>query len=716
MTETRDYDEAGRLLLLKSTQSSAPVASFGYTYDANGNRATQVETRTGSSPETTTYGYDDANRLVAVAYPEETVLYSLDAVGNRKGEKKALPGVVAALTVAAYAALSPANASAMTERTFNAVDWMVASHQLVPAGLAPLAIAYDANGNRVSQGPRTYAWDIRDTLTTVTESGSTLGTYDYDAQLQRVKADTADGHVEYALDGQFVLRESGARNRRYHFGEGEGLGVSDAAGPRWLLDDAQGSVSVEVSLASGGGSTPAAIAATTHRKYDAWGNYRSGTAPAGAEARLGYTGHQYDVESGLTYARARYYDSVNGVFLSRDSVEGSLSDAPSLHRFAYAHVNPLRYTDTSGRCPNCVAAAVGAGIGFLVGFGAALLDGDTVGDAAVTGLKGAAVGALAGLTFGASAAVGGTAFAAKAAVVGATVGLGLNVTQQALAKKAGLQSEYSVKEMVFSAGTGAALPTGKTFAALPSAAKTAIGLLGVAGGAAAMGQGGSQVSEGLERGNPWEVALGTTNTVLGVVGVGAGARVIPGPRAPATSATEVLATTLTPRPIGERTPPQTELGVADIERIKTETAEVGGDPSVLRFNEGRNTGYIDSRDVINVRGDVLPLEGENHPRSSMSSRAVMAHEFGHRRFSGTPLEPGAWNDEFRASYVAATKAPNLSAVERRDLILDAMSRAQEARPFPVPIRPNPLMRYLTTGYGDPSQFGNWVPPEGFEPP
>ena len=111
MTETRDYDEAGRLLLLKSTQSSGPVASFGYTYDANGNRATLVETRTGASPETTTYGYDDANRLVAVAYPEETVLYSLDAVGNRKGEKKALPGVVAALTVAAYAALSPAKAT-----------------------------------------------------------------------------------------------------------------------------------------------------------------------------------------------------------------------------------------------------------------------------------------------------------------------------------------------------------------------------------------------------------------------------------------------------------------------------------------------------------------------------------------------------------------------------------------------------------------------------
>ena len=30
MTETRDYDEAGRLLLLKSTQSAGLVASFWY--------------------------------------------------------------------------------------------------------------------------------------------------------------------------------------------------------------------------------------------------------------------------------------------------------------------------------------------------------------------------------------------------------------------------------------------------------------------------------------------------------------------------------------------------------------------------------------------------------------------------------------------------------------------------------------------------------------
>jgi RHS repeat-associated protein len=163
----------------------------------------------------------------------------------------------------------------------------------------------------------------------------------------------------------------------------------------------------------------------THRKYDAWGNYRSGTAPVAGDVRLGYTGHQYDVESGLTYARARYYDSVNGVFLSRDSVEGNLNDAPSLHRFAYAHANPVRYTDSSGRAINFVAAGVGAGAGALIGAARYLYvshrDGleFSAADLATSTLTGALIGGVASLTLGAGIEVAATlTTAAKAGALG----------------------------------------------------------------------------------------------------------------------------------------------------------------------------------------------------------------------------------------------------------------------------------------------------------
>ncbi len=374
LKETRTYDAAGRLETLSVDKVGQAVSRFDYGYDANGNRVSQVETR-GLGGETTTYGYDEADRLIGVEYPAETHLYQVDAVGNRTGEKRAATGVVAALTVAAFAALSPAVASAAVERQHNAVDWVVAVNDVKAS--TTTALTYDANGNRTGEGTKAYRWDIRDTLTRVEDGAVVVGAYDYDAKLQRVKADTAQGHVEYVLDGKYVLREGGARSRRYHFGEGEALavtGVGGAAGQdRWLLTDALGSVVTEAD---------ATATSVTARQFDAWGNYRNNTAPTANETRLGYTGHQFDVETGLTYARARYYDSKLGVFLSRDSFEGVLGDAPSLHRFTYSHNNPLRYRDPSGRSvlgfmsgPLALFDAVNES-GFLVG---AAVSGNTSG-------------------------------------------------------------------------------------------------------------------------------------------------------------------------------------------------------------------------------------------------------------------------------------------------------------------------------------------------
>ncbi|MBL8921001.1 MAG: RHS repeat-associated core domain-containing protein [Myxococcaceae bacterium] len=276
-----------------------------------------------------------------MAYPSETHLYQLDAVGNRTGEKR-VASVLGPLTVALFAAVTPAQATAAVERPHNAVDWVTAVVDVKASTTTPLA--YDANGNRTAEGAKRYQWDIRDTLTQVEDGAAVLGTYDYDAKLQRVKADTGQGHVEYVLDGKYVLREAGARQRRYHYGEGEALAVTGVGGTgaedRWLLLDGLGSVSTEVD---------STVTAVTARQFDAWGNYRNGTAPTVGETRLGYTGHQYDVETGLTYARARYYDSKLGVFLSRDSFEGVLLEAPSLHRYTYSHNSPLKYRDPTGR-------------------------------------------------------------------------------------------------------------------------------------------------------------------------------------------------------------------------------------------------------------------------------------------------------------------------------------------------------------------------------
>ncbi|MDH5731534.1 MAG: RHS repeat-associated core domain-containing protein, partial [Gammaproteobacteria bacterium] len=62
----------------------------------------------------------------------------------------------------------------------------------------------------------------------------------------------------------------------------------------------------------------------------------------------GYTGEQFDADTGLLYLRARYYDPMLGRFISVDPYLGRLEVPESQNRVIYVHNNPLLYTDPSG--------------------------------------------------------------------------------------------------------------------------------------------------------------------------------------------------------------------------------------------------------------------------------------------------------------------------------------------------------------------------------
>lgn len=88
----------------------------------------------------------------------------------------------------------------------------------------------------------------------------------------------------------------------------------------------------------------------------------------------------------------------------------------------------------------------------------------------------------------------------------------------------------------------------------------------------------------------------------------------------------------------------------------------------------------------------------------MSAAAVLAHEYyGHRSYREeylNDLEKGTksilmWEDECRASVTAAKITPNLTPEERRDLILDAFYRAQEAAQV---IEMDSFMKEIVYGY------------------
>ncbi len=79
---------------------------------------------------------------------------------------------------------------------------------------------------------------------------------------------------------------------------------------------------------------------------------------------LGYTGHDMDADTGLTYMQQRYYDPKIGRFLSVDPVVVDTQTAGNFNRYWYANNNPYRFTDPDGR--DSADRAYGAVVGYML--------------------------------------------------------------------------------------------------------------------------------------------------------------------------------------------------------------------------------------------------------------------------------------------------------------------------------------------------------------
>lgn len=80
------------------------------------------------------------------------------------------------------------------------------------------------------------------------------------------------------------------------------------------------------------------------------GGRTSGQGFGGTESlRKKFTGYERDSETGLDFAKARYYASTNGRFNSPDVAGPDLTNPQTLNKYRYALNNPLLYVDPSGR-------------------------------------------------------------------------------------------------------------------------------------------------------------------------------------------------------------------------------------------------------------------------------------------------------------------------------------------------------------------------------
>jgi RHS repeat-associated protein len=88
--------------------------------------------------------------------------------------------------------------------------------------------------------------------------------------------------------------------------------------------------------------------------YDSYGNITHQTNPS-VTFRFGYTGREWDGETGQYYYRARYYDARVGRFLSTDPIGFTAGDA-NLYR--YVGNSPTNFTDPSGLLSSAQQAAL----------------------------------------------------------------------------------------------------------------------------------------------------------------------------------------------------------------------------------------------------------------------------------------------------------------------------------------------------------------------
>lgn len=346
-TTTARYDDAGRLARIE--HAGLMLALYVYRYDFNGNRIEQRETN-GAGEQLTRYRYDDADRLVEVIEPYRTTTYTLDAVGNRIAEKI----VDGAGTVLSESTLVYNERDQLTNRD----DSITGTH---------LSQTFDPNGNLETQAvagtTRTFTYDHRDRLLAFELSGQSLLRFDYDHEGRRIEKAGASQTTRYQYDLDSLHAETnviGNTLARYHFGAQQLL-VQTITGttPRhrsYLLDALRNPVVLLTQLGT----------VDARNRFDVWGRVISQVDAAGQTTTtnrdapvaelpngdgqpFGYTGHIKDAESGLYYAKARYYDPATARFTSEDPEAGQDLKPPSLHRYLYAYANPTVFFDPTGR-------------------------------------------------------------------------------------------------------------------------------------------------------------------------------------------------------------------------------------------------------------------------------------------------------------------------------------------------------------------------------
>ena len=192
--------------------------------------------------------------------------------------------------------------------------------------------SYDNRGNVTNNGMRSFTYNLANQMI---QSGTNR--YVYDGYNRRVKTQDSKGtsYSLYSQSGRLLYREVNGNPISYIF-----------LGDKLIAKE---------------GIMPASSDSRMHYKP-------FGDSIEPAKDEVGYTGHKFDTDLGLSYMQARYYDPVIGRFYSNDPVDavshlGTSNGINGFNRYSYANNNPYKYIDPNGEAP--IGINTGGSLTFL---------------------------------------------------------------------------------------------------------------------------------------------------------------------------------------------------------------------------------------------------------------------------------------------------------------------------------------------------------------
>jgi len=371
-TITYGYDAAGRLITIvdggtftfrydnldrRASLNFPNGDTTTYGYEIDGNLANLIhKNRKGAYIAGNSYALDKVGNRLSNATPERKISYQYDAIyrltealssapgysSNSTGKGGGIPN--ATQQQKEFYTYDPVGNRLSSDRTRSYLHNQ--ANQLIANGGN---YTYDNNGNLIEkatpEGRSAFAWDYENRLVKVSTPDGRVVEFSYDPFgrriMKKVAGDGSTTTTNYFYDNQSILFEyddTGAIGNRYTDGPGidEHLMVTTRKERYYYHADGLGSITA---------LTDSTGKVVQTYDYDSFGNLKDQMNRV--KQPYAFTGREWDKETGLYYYRARYYDPMEGRFISKDPIgfEGGIN------LYNYGESNPINNTDPFGLRP-----------------------------------------------------------------------------------------------------------------------------------------------------------------------------------------------------------------------------------------------------------------------------------------------------------------------------------------------------------------------------